>query len=305
LNNIKLLLFVLSISASFIIKSEGIASSVLGVKIGDKYNFIISQVSKSCKDLDIKKIHPVNFPLAKLTETHIICKQLIDGGELAITLADGKAMHIYGKNINERLIVKPSGETKNYLNYIVYHNYLYWEHKEDHSITLISKDALHPNLFVWKNPYLEANNEKFRSPQLVAGFPLVLQFGSTLKALKPVFKKNCSPLEIIETDVWLENHPKKQIQVNCFNYNFLGFSRKIEAVFGDDILELAWILTAKQEENRIKDALIEIYGKVHESNEQWDVFHEGRVYLRKDKPEVLAISSKLIPLIKKKYNLVK
>jgi len=303
LNHIKPLLLILFLFISFLTKSEKIPSSILGVKIGDEYSSIISQVGKNCTDIDIKQVHPVKFPLANLTETHIICKQLTDGGEIAITIADGKAIHIYGKNIDDSLIVKPNGETKNYLNYIVYQSYLYWEHQEDHSITLISKEALHPNLFVWKNPYLESNSEKFKTSQLDAKFPPVLRFGSTLKNLKPIFEKHCIPLEIIETDVWLENHPNKQIQVNCFNYNFLGFPRKIEAIFGDDILELAWILTTKQEESRIKDALIDIYGRTYESSEHWDVFYDGRVYLRKDKPEVLAISSKLVPLIRKKYNL--
>jgi len=295
-----LLLFSLFLVSFFTISKE-LSSSVLGVKIGDEYESVIFTLTNNCKKLDIKIINPVRFPLAKLSEKHVICKKLIDGGELAITIADGVVVHLYGKNIDEQLIIKPSNETKNYLDYVVYDNYLHWEDRIERSTTLISKEGLHPNLFVWKNPYLELSSEKYHYPLSDVGTPDILKFGSTLKALKPIFEESCNPLEIVETDIWLENHPKKQIQVNCFNYNFLGFPRKIEAVFGDDILELAWILTAKQEEKRVKNALIEIYGKVQGSNENWDVFHEGKVYLRKDKPEVLAISNKLVPLIKKKY----
>lgn len=66
-------------------------------------------------------------------------------------------------------------------------------------------------------------------------------------------------------------------------------------VFGDGVLELVWILTAKPEEERVRQALIDVYGPPEHRSANWDVFARGQIALRKDKPEVLAISERLVP----------
>ena len=78
-------------------------------------------------------------------------------------------------------------------------------------------------------------------------------------------------------------------QVNCFGIEYAGFPRKIEARFGDGGLELLWILTAKGEESRIAASLQEAYGKPVFENQEWAVFKNWEVSLRKDKPEVLVL----------------
>ena len=67
-------------------------------------------------------------------------------------------------------------------------------------------------------------------------------------------------------------------------------------MFGDGILEQAWILTGKGEEDRVRKALVAEYGPPTFVNDTWEVFHDKRVMLRKDKPEVLMLSVKLAPL---------
>ena len=104
-------------------------------------------------------------------------------------------------------------------------------------------------------------------------------------------------LPLSSYDVWLLSQPELQQQLDCFGLEFAGFPRKVEAVFGDGILEQAWILTGKGEENRVRKALVAEYGNPIFVNDKWEVLHENQVMLRKDKPEVLMLSTKLFSSI--------
>lgn len=106
-------------------------------------------------------------------------------------------------------------------------------------------------------------------------------------------------IETIEKP-WLPNKPASQVQINCVGYEYAGFPRRIEAVFGDDVLEVVWILTGKNEEGRVRRALVEEFGEAEIVNDVWEVFGDQRVALRKDKPEILMISEKMIPYYTKR-----
>ena len=75
--------------------------------------------------------------------------------------------------------------------------------------------------------------------------------------------------------------------------DYLGFPRKAEARFGDNKLNVVWILTAKGEEDRIRKALTAQYGDPIFVNENWEIFDNWQVGLRKDKPEVLLIKKQI------------
>ena len=76
--------------------------------------------------------------------------------------------------------------------------------------------------------------------------------------IKPVLESNSDFINIEELD---GSDPNAQLQINCFGINYFGFPRKIEARFGDDKLNVVWILTAKGEEDRKRKALTHQYGK--------------------------------------------
>jgi hypothetical protein len=95
--------------------------------------------------------------------------------------------------------------------------------------------------------------------------------------------------------------PNAQIQINCFGVDYLGFPRKIEARFGDNKLNVVWILTGKGEEDRIREALIKQYGKPIFVTADWEIFDNWQVGLRKDKPEVLLMEQQLGLVYKKEY----
>jgi hypothetical protein len=90
-----------------------------------------------------------------------------------------------------------------------------------------------------------------------------------------------------------DSDPNAQLQINCFGVDYLGFPRKIEARFGNKKLNVVWILTAKAEEDRIRQALINQYGKPIFVNDDWEIFNNWQVALRKDKPEVLLMEQNI------------
>ena len=77
--------------------------------------------------------------------------------------------------------------------------------------------------------------------------------------------------------------------------------RKIEAVFGDGVLQLAWILTGKGEEDRVRSRLQTAFGEAQVVRDDYELFDDGRVALRKDKPEVLLLADELVPLYAEQF----
>ena len=164
---------------------------------------------------------------------------------------------------------------------------------------LMSGEAAHPNLFQWPNPYAESTSRV--TYDNAAARPGALRFGGRLESLRPLFERDCAFTDLNQYDVWLLTEPKVQQQLDCFGIEYAGFPRKIEAVFGDGILQQAWILTGAGEESRVRDALEVAFGKASYVDERWEVFDDGRVMLRKDKPEVLMLSDELAPLYRAEH----
>ena len=277
---------------------------ISGIKLGDTSIRATETLQKQCSNLVVKNLEQVNFPLAINSELHLICRKLDNGGQIAVTLADDEVVHIYSKGIPDSEIDDQFVELKGQhsLGFNVYgSNNQLWKKENDKLAILVRPDGIHPNLFVWKSQYLVQTQDKIQPKSITQRYPSILKFGSTFSELKDDFEKYCSPLQIKDSEPWLLNSPKKQFQVNCFNYYYLGFPRKIEAVFGDDILQLAWVLSAKPEESRIRKMLVSAFGSHFEKNEEWESFDNGRVFLRKDKPEVLLISDILVPFKDKNF----
>ena len=87
--------------------------------------------------------------------------------------------------------------------------------------------------------------------------------------------------------------PIGPLQISCFGVDCLGFPRKIEARFGDDKLNVVWILGPKGEETRVLNALIEQFGQPIYTNDDREIFNNWQVGLRKDNPEVLLMEQNL------------
>ena len=161
---------------------------------------------------------------------------------------------------------------------------------------MLTQESVFPHMFLWSNPLLSANASAARPFDPSARIPSVLKFGESIETLAPLLEESCDMTRQDEIEeIWLPTNPARQTQINCFGYDYAGFTRKIEAVFGDGILQLAWILTGSGEEDRLRQALIASYGPAISDNGTYEVFADGRVALRKDKSEDLMLSEELVP----------
>jgi len=274
------------------------------IQLGDSHLQVMEKLKSYCKKLSQLDVSPPNYPLAEKTEQHIICINYADDkmqlNSAAFVLADDKLTQVNAEPANideiEQLLGEAEGE---YLDNKIFLQGAYWLDKNNNRVTWLSKAALHPNLFSWTNPYLTSTTAVSYSHDI--RIPTMLDFSRNLETLMPLFQNTCPLIKVDKANrIWLPNKPTTQTQVNCFAYPYVGFPRKLEAVFGDGKLEVIWVLTGKQEEERLRQLLQAEYGPAESVSDNWEIFAKGRISLRKDKPELLILSDEMIPLYKAK-----
>jgi len=165
-------------------------------------------------------------------------------------------------------------------------------------VKFLTKEAAHPNLFMWSNPYLISNDDSNPGYNSSAIIPDFLKMGADMDELKPLIEANSTLTQIEELD---GSDPNAQVQINAFGVEYAGFPRKIEARFGDNKLNAVWILTGKGEEDRIRQKLIAAYGQPIFKTDDWEIFNNWQIGLRKDKPEVLLLTQKIGLHYKKEF----
>jgi hypothetical protein len=286
-----------SILVTFLLVSKSIFSQAEIIFNNVHFDESTSQVEQKLSliaTLDNKiTVDKPTFPLASNQETHLIYSNIKTANgtinKVAFTFSDNKLSYIQANgNIYKTFVEKRKDTARAYMDYEVYvKDKLFIKEKEDVAWILTS-EGMHTGLFAWRNPYL---NENY-SVKLNTGtnIPEFIEMGGALEVLKPILELNSEFTYIEKLD---DSDPNAQLQINCFGVDYLGFPRKIEARFGNKKLNVVWILTAKAEEDRIRQALINQYGKPIFINDDWEIFNNWQVALRKDKPEVLLMEQNI------------
>lgn len=265
----------------------------------------VAEVEKKLNNIATQKnkvvLNNPTFPLAKDQETHLIYNDIKTShgviNTLVLTFADNKLCYIeaIGNAVN-CLKKDRKEEARAYLQYEAYFSELVIMNPTRDKVWLLTKESAHPNLFTWDNPYID---QKFVASKVDNDkIPSFIKMGASMEELQSAFTSNSSFTNTEELD---GSDPNAQIQINCFGVEYLGFPRKIEARFGDDKLNTVWILTGKGEEDRVRKALIENYGKPIFVNEAWEIFDNWKIGLRKDKPEILLLTQELGLFYKKEF----
>lgn len=273
-----------------------------GIEFGEPLIMVQEKISSISNTIRIIKIDKPNFPLAKNTEEHLIASLVkLNNGTLekvAFTFSDDKLSYIQAiGNVMKSITSERKDKSEDYLDYQVYTADLLFVNAKSDMAWLLTPESLHPNLFAWKNPYLNTYIEKeYRSS---AKIPSFIKMGANLDVLLPVLKENSLFINIENLD---GTDSIIKTQVNCFGIEYAGFPRKFEARFENNNLQMVWILTGKEEENRIRIKLIEEYGTAKFVNDNWEVFNNWTVLLRKDKPEVLLLTEELGLKYKKQFS---
>ncbi len=234
-------------------------AGVAGLSSADTLQESLEKLESRCEEIRNVAVVPPSFPLAKNQENHLICHGFSIGSErvesLALTFADDKLVMIFAEGHAAQVFLDfASTPLKQYLQFTVSFNDLLIADRDKDHAWLLTTPAAHPNLCLWANPYIHGSEAaKYENS---AKIPDILGFSKSLEELRPLLEAQCAFTHLGTYKVWLLNQPELQQQVDCFGYEFAGFPRKIEAVFGDGTLEQAWILTGKGEEDRVREALI-------------------------------------------------
>lgn len=266
-----------------------------GIRLEESLEKVTQKVKEISGTSNLISIDNPTFPLAKDKEDHLVCTQiktkngLIEGA--VFTFADNKLTYIEAVgNAYETFISSRKDTARVYRDYEIYLQDKLFLKKEQDIAWIMVEEAMHTNLFTWRNPYLKSNDKINAKSNHASEIPAFLKMGSTMNELKPLLEANSDFTNIEELDGPDSN---AQLQINCFGVEYMGFPRKVEARFGNDKLNVVWILTAKGEEDRIRKALTNQYGKPIFVNDNWEIFDNWQVGLRKDKPEILLMEEKI------------
>lgn len=265
------------------------------VHLNDSLDTVSKKLNLISESSNLISIANPIFPLARTREDHLVCSKVITNNgiidKVVFTFADGKLCYIEARgNTVETLLSNRKDTARTYMDYTVYVKDKLFVNKKKDAAWILTEEAMHTNLFSWDNPYLNVNYKGNSKTISSSEIPSFLRMGASLYDLKPILEANSKMTTTEELD---ESDPNAQLQINCFGVDYLGFPRKLEARFGNNKLNVVWILTAKGEEDRIRKALIEQYGDAIFVDEAWEIFNNWQVALRKDKPEVLLMEQEI------------
>lgn len=257
-----------------------------GVNLSDPIDSVQEMIEPHCGAVERFTVESPSFPMASELEEHLVCVDfsIYDGfislDEASFTFADGELQLVEARGEAVRTVFSDNTMHDRYRLYAGPDTKVI--EPDTDSIWFVNDAGMHTNLFAWSNPYLPSNASASRTYDASATVPSVFEFGAGRDELMEAFADACRFTSVQEFS-------PSNAQVNCFGIEYAGFPRKIEARFGDDGLELLWILTAEGEESRVQAALTEAYGEPVFENAEWAVFKNWEVSLRKDKPEVLVL----------------
>lgn len=261
------------------------------------------KISSISNQTEVIEINNPSFPLSKVKEEHLIAFKVKLGigtlEKVIFTFSDDKLSFIQAMgNAIKSFTSSRKDEAEAYLDYQVYPSDLLFVNLKLDIAWLLTPQSAHPNLFTWDNPYLNTNTIEINyNPS--AKIPSFIEMGENLNVLMPLLKENS---QFIHVENLAETDSINKTQVNCFGIEYAGFPRKFEARFEKNKLTMVWILTGKGEEDRVREKLTKEYGNAIFVNDDWEVFNNWTVLLRKDKPEVLLLTKELGLKYKKQYS---
>jgi hypothetical protein len=200
--------------------------------------------------------------------------------------------------VPDALSVAIQDSVKTYIQYSFYPGKGIYFDKANESAWFLTEEGRHLNLFSWDHPLLPSNGGKMPDYYEGVEIPSYLTMGNRLETFIDGMEQASAFTYTEELD---GSDPHAQLQVNCFGVPYGGFPRKMEARFGEQRLNMVWILTAKGEEARLRVKLKEEYGHPVYVNDDWEIFHDWQVCLRKDKPEILLVTHELGQIYKRDY----
>jgi hypothetical protein len=256
-----------------------------------------SLLEQRCEGLERIDVATPRFPLAAESETHFICDGLdmVSGARLeraVFILGDGVLVQVNATGGAEAL-TQP-GEAQKFRDFTAWPDAGVLIEAGSDTVWILNPDGLHSNLFMWRHPALDGA-ALAEAQALSFAVPAEIRLGETLEVLAPEIEAACAFTRTFEDEPGLPTGNTTQTQIDCFGYQLAGFDRKIEFVFADGRLALAWILTGVGDEARLRALLTAQYGEAAAAIPPGLEFFPGeRIALRTDKPEILIASDAVV-----------
>jgi hypothetical protein len=231
LKQTKLNLNLLLILCPFMTSLSQVGAIVSGAQMGDSIHTVIEGLSDLSVTHKLITVESPSFPLAKNTESHLICtrvqtaKGVID--RVVLTFADEVLVHIECRGNTKKALIESRTDTAfNYLDFEIYLSDLVFAHTKKDLVTILSKESLHPNLFAWENPYPLSPKNPAKKYQSSAKVPSFLKMGGDIAKLASKFESNS---KYFLRDALDGSDPDADTQLNVFGIEYAGFPRKFES----------------------------------------------------------------------------
>ncbi|WP_300540578.1 hypothetical protein [Maricaulis sp.] len=264
--------------------------------MGAREATVRSVLDAQCSHVETVIPDRARFPLAAETEAHLVCDGFTtaDGAQFVrgvFVVADGHLVHIelFG---DAAPLSRQAGDALAFGGWTAYPAAQMLVDAADNTVHIVNEDGLHTNLFAWHNPLLR--REPLAYGEIDVSVPREIRPGTSIDVLRAELDAACPILQERDIDPpSLPAQPATQTQINCFGYVYAGFERKIEFVFGDGTLVLAWILTGEGEADRLQAAMDAHFGAPDLAGTDYRFYEGGAVAQRFDKPEVLVIEPQM------------
>ena len=269
---------------------------VAGVELGQNETTARPQIDAACAQVTRIAIPGSRFPQASKREVHLRCRglTLADGrsaGDAMFTFADDFLVMIETRGAPAALApaAKPAAVMGRFEVYMPGRILIDRTKGQD---WMLATAALAPLAFSWENPAWSDDHPS--APRAPYTMPAEIVFGATLADIQARVKGVCDVTDVEDIDdIWLDTHPARQQQLDCFGIKIGGYPRKLEFVFGDGRLEQVWILFGSGDVARLHTALVARYGRAIQDNGNYEAFNGWRIAIRKDKSEILMGSDRL------------
>jgi hypothetical protein len=265
-----------------------------GLELGVEAAAVTAALTRECERAETVAVAPPRTPLAARTEVHMRCRGVLGDGRVDdadFLIADGRLrmIELRGPEVAQWVAARVSSEGTLLADFTVHANEGVILGGDARRAWIINPDDIRSYAFLQNDPFAVSADQAESS---LPSRPPALEMGASLDDVSAQLIPACSSHAIRKLEP--DKHPlrpQSHVQIDCYGYDFLGFPRLIEAVFADDALTHAWVLTTAREEARNRAALVAHYGEAIRSGEAFEVYGDGTVALRKDdNPEVLFMS---------------
>ena len=291
------LAFVTLVTCSIALAQE---TPIGGVEMGQSEATATSAINAACDRVARIEVMATRFPAASESEVHLRCTTLTltdgrAGGDAIFTFADDKLVLIdtRGQADNLRPDTEPVAQ---YEDFDIYMPQRIIVNAKTGQSAVFGEIGVLPLAFHWDNPAwtsdaVSATNAEFFLPPEVV-------FGASLAEMTATLNDVC-PLSVGRSidEVWLATKPAAQFQIDCFGYEIAGYPRMLEFVFGDASLQQMWLMFGQGDIPRIREFLTANYGDAISVDDQYEIFDEGRLALRKDIPEIRMVSDEIAKIL--------